>query len=469
MTTPRKVLQRSALLGCLLSLALCTVSAPSQAERVSRATVIGKALSRSSQVAAARARREQSDAEKAQADSARWPLVTLDVGVGPSLRAELVPGSASASTRSRYELAAKDLSVVIGGRLTVVQPLYTFGKIDAFRAAAGHGVRARDAQTQMTRAELALDTARIYEGLLFARDATRFFEELEHYVGRTILSTEERSSENDAGDSEQDLLRLQTALAAVRLSLSYAHAAQAQARAGISAYLALAPPAVEPVEDELEPLPTVRAESERLVAAALQQRPELTALAQGALAYESLATAERAGALPDVFLLGFADGAYTPGRDLATSRYVTDPLYHFDPGILLGMRWQLQGGMSKGRSDQRKAQARELREQHHWASSGLPAQVRVAFADVKRARLDITETHSGVERAKRWMVQANRDYLVGLADSQGLVEAVRAYAELRAAELEATFRHNTALAQLAYATGTIIGDGLGLYPGKDAP
>ena len=104
-----------------------------------------------------------------------------------------------------------------------------------------------------------------------------------------------------------------------------------------------------------------------------------------------------------------------------------------------------------------------------WAVAGLPAQVRAAFADVNRARLDIAETHLGVERAKRWMVQANRDYLVGLADSQALVDAVRAYAELRAAELEAAFRHNGALAQLAYATGTIVADELGLYPGKDAP
>jgi hypothetical protein len=66
------------------------------------------------------------------------------------------------------------------------------------------------------------------------------------------------------------------------------------------------------------------------------------------------------------------------------------------------------------------------------------------------------------------MVQANRDYLVGLADSQSLVDAVRAYAELRAAQLEAIFRHNSALARLAHATGTIVDDRLGLYPGKDA-
>jgi hypothetical protein len=67
------------------------------------------------------------------------------------------------------------------------------------------------------------------------------------------------------------------------------------------------------------------------------------------------------------------------------------------------------------------------------------------------------------------MVQANRDYLVGLTDSQSLVDAVKAYAELRAAQLQATFRHNVAMAELAHATGSLIGDRLGLYPGKEKP
>jgi outer membrane protein TolC len=252
--------------------------------------------------------------------------------------------------------------------------------------------------------------------------------------------------------------------------LNYARAGQDQARAGVAAYLGLSPDApLEPQEDELKAITTVQPRQPALVASALRQRPELSALEQGALAYDSLAAAEHAGLLPDVFLMGFVDGAYTPGRDLVTSRYVIDPLYHLDPGVLLGMRWQMQGSMSQGRSEQRSAQARELRGLHSWAVAGVPAQVEKAYADIVRARLDISEAHQAVGRAKRWMVQANSDYLVGLASSQPLVDAVRAYTELRAAELDATYRHNVGMAELAHATGTIVGDRLSLYPGKEAP
>lgn len=454
----------------LIALALSLCGSPSHAEKVSRGAVIAQALKQNPQIAAARARRAQSEGEQVQADSARWPQVSVELGVGPSLRATLVPGTAVESTRGRYDLAVKDLSVVMGGRLSVVQPLYTFGKLDGFRAAAAHGIRARDAQTQMTQADVALEVARLYEASLFARDSRRFFEELENYVVRTVLATEERVKSGTPDVTEQDVLRLQTALAAVRLALNYARAGQEQARAGLVAYLGLAPAtALEPREDELKTLDTVHARAPYLMSRALRDRPELGALREGALAYDSLANAEHAGALPDVFLMGFVDGAYTPGRDLIQTRYVIDPLNHLDPGILLGMRWQMQGAMSRGRAEQRSAQARELRDLQSWATSGLPAQVEKAYADMARARLDIVEAHTGVGRAKSWMVQANGDYLVGLASSQPLVDAVRAYTELRAAELDAIYRQNVAVAELAHATGTLVGDKLGLYPGKDAP
>ena len=460
---------RPILAALLLASALLAATANVRAEQqLSRGSVVARALQQNPQVAAARSRQTQAEAEKAQANSARWPEITVELGVGPSLRAELVPGSGVESTRSRYELSASDLSVVVGGRVNVVQPLYTFGKIDGFRSAAAHGVRAREAQARMTQAEVAIEAARLYETLLFARDAQRFFEELQNYVERSILSSEERLSTEAV--TEQDVLRLQTALAAVKLSLHYAQAGQEQARAGLVAYLGL-PPATTFVvrEDQLLPVRMVQTRAPQLVDQALRRRPELGALEQGALAYDALAAAERARDLPDLFVLGFASGAYTPGRDLVESRYVVDPLYHFEPGVLLGARWQIQGSMSKGRADQRRAQARELRELRSWASVGLPAQVIKAHADVERARRDIAETRTAVGRSKRWMVQANRDYLVGLSDSQSLVDAVRAYAELRAAELEATFRHNVAMAELAHATGSLVGDRLGLYPGKETP
>ncbi|MGO8993547.1 MAG: TolC family protein, partial [Polyangiaceae bacterium] len=257
--------------------------------------------------------------------------------------------------------------------------------------------------------------------------------------------------------------------AADRLSLSQAQAGQVQARAGLVAYLGLASDVFELAEDGLTPVPDAHLATARLVTEALARRPELAALEHGARAYDALASAERAKYLPDIVVLAWATGAYTPGRELETSRYVIDPLNSFVPGLLLGARWQLQGNMASGRASERLAAADEQRSLASWAQAGVPAEVKKASADLERARRDMAESAAAVLRAKKWMVEASADYAAGLGDSLTVVDSTRAYAELRAAALDATFRNNVALAELARATGTIVSDPLGLYPGRTAP
>jgi outer membrane protein TolC len=444
--------------------AMVALPAASHAEPMTRERAVAEALRQNPQIAATRARRAAAEALVVQADAARWPEVTVEVGVGPSQGARLVPGTEVDSTDTRYNF--HDISVVVGGNLNIVQPLYTFGKIDSTRAAADHGVKAREALVHVTESDVAFEVARLYESLLMAREAARFAEEVQNSLERTILATEERLKKNVPELSEKDLLRLQSALAAIRLVLSQAQTGQVEARAGLAAYLGLKSDAIEPQEDGLAAISSGQPAAARMVAEGLARRPELTALEHGARAYAALAAAERARYLPDIVVLAWATGAYTPGRDLVTSRYVIDPLNSFIPGVLLGARWQFQGNMASGRADERVAQAEEQRATASWAQAGVPAQVKKALADLERAKRDIATSEEGVARAKKWMVEASADYVVGLADSLSVVDSTRAYAELRIAGIDATFRHNVALAELAHATGTLVSDQLGLYPGS---
>jgi outer membrane protein TolC len=455
------------LLSTLLAAALIAPPASSRAETMTRERAVAAVLRQNPQIAAARARRAAAEAQVVLADAARWPEITIEVGVGPSQSASLVPGTQVDSTRSRYDFST-GVSAVFGGTINVVQPLYTFGKIDSTRAAANQGVLAREAMVQATASDVAFEVARLYESLLKAREARRLAEEIQNYIERTILATEQRLNANVPEISEKDVLRLQSALAAVRLSLHEAQTGEVQARAGLAAYLGLKSDAIEPEEDGLYAIPVGQPIAARMLAEGLAHRPELVALEHGARAYDALASAERAKYLPDIVLLASATGAYTPGRDLVTSRYVIDPLNSFVPVVLLGAHWQLQGNTASGRADEHLAQAEEVRDLASWARQGVPAQIKKAQSDLDRAERDIAESEEAVSRAKRWMVQASADYVAGLGDSLSVVDATRAYAELRVAGLDATFRHNVALAELAHVTGTLVSDSLGLYPGHKA-
>jgi outer membrane protein len=453
------------LIGVLMASGALGRGEAGAATSLSRGAALARALEQNPQIAASRAVEAQAEARRAQAWAARLPSVTLTAGVGPALKARLVPGSATGSTESAYDdLGLDDLSVVFGGRLDVLQPLYTFGKISERLRATELELGARRAQTDMTRAELALSVARLYEGFLLARDALRFFDDNERWLTRTIEHARGELAA-DAGATEEDLLRLQTALGVSRLGKSQATAGLKQAHAGLVALLGYAAGTeLEPQESALELLPSGLDGERALIELGLRERPELRALALGSAAFGALSNAERADELPDLFALGFVSGAYTPGRDLVESRFAVDPLNHFVPGLLLGARWVISGSRASERSAETRARGSELDHTKEWARLAIPAEIAKVFEDLERAKRDAAEAEQAALLAKKWLVRAGAEFFVGVADSRSVGEASDAFGRLCLAGLDARFRHNVALAELARATGTLSPGSSRFYP-----
>ena len=456
---PAMITRSSTTVGFALAMLLASAS-PVQGRTLDRRGAIRAALAQNPQIAAARAEEAAVQAQLRQVQAARMPLVTLDAGIGPSLIATLVPGTAAQSTQDQYRnLKLSDVSAVLLGNLTVIQPIYTFGKISWRGEAARHGLASREAQTRMQRADVAFEVAQIYEGYLLARDAERFFDEMDHWLDSTLQGSEEKLAQNVGSVTERDLLRLQSAQGLAALGLNQARAGMAQARAGLAAYLGLDPnEAFSVAEDELLPVGRMPEDFVSVAALASERRPELAALREGQSALAALARAEAAGRAPDLFVLGFVSAAYTPGRDWLQTRFVVDPLNHFVPGLLVGLRWELQGGMAPARAAEQQARADVLRHMGAWAGAGIPAEARKAYEDVRRADKDLERAGQALQKAKRWMVTASADYDVGFLDIRELSDAVEAYVTLRTAVLKARFDHNVGMAALSKATGTLDGD-----------
>ena len=322
------------------------------------------------QVAAARAEEAAADAQRRQVDAARWPIVTLDAGVGAVAAGDAGAGDRRAVGRAAVPgpQALRPVAAFLAD-LSVIQPLYTFGKIALRGEAAAHGLRAREAQTRMQRADVAFEVARIYEGYLLARDADRFLDETATGWRARWKAAQERLSRRSAASRERDVLRLQAAQGLAAMGLNQARAGMAQARAGLVAYLGL--PAGERsafAEEELLPVGRRRGRLRRRWSSlASDRRPELDGPARGAEgARRAGARPRRPGSFPTSSSLAFVSVAYTPGRDWLQTGSSIDPLNHFIPGALVGAALAAPGRAW------RRARAREQRAQRRGAR-GTPA------------------------------------------------------------------------------------------------
>jgi outer membrane protein TolC len=434
-----------------------------RARTLDRRSAVAAALAQNPQVAAARAEEAVLEAQRAQVRAAKWPTLSFTAGVGPSDIATLVPGT-DVSKQQQYTVPWSDLSAVFIGELSLLQPIYTFGKIALRGEAALAGLHAKQAETRMKRADVAFAVAQIYEGLLYARDAERFFAEMDRWLASILDETQEKVKNGVANTHERDVLRVQAAQGLTAMALHQARAGQAQARAGLIAYLGLpAGETIEVAEDDLLPVGHLPSDVAELSRVALDNRPELTALREGNKALAALGRAEHAGYLPDFFALGFLSVAYTPGRDWVENRFIVDPLQHFAPGLLLGLRWQLQANMAGARAAEQQAHASSLAHLRDWADDGIPAEVRKAWEDVHRCDQDLEKGAIAVKKAKQWMVEASADFDVGLVELREVNDAVESYVTLRTSLLKALYDRNVAMADLTRATGTLDGDAKLLY------
>lgn len=439
-----------------LFLAAASVSTRSaSADKLSRADVMKRAAQHPT-TEAAHSQIDQVRAQKRQADALRWPRISLSLGIVPSLRATLVAGAQVESVERATDYELGDVTPAFTGDLTIIQPLYTFGKIAQRQRAAELGIGAYTAQARMRQADVAVEGAELYEKYLLARDLERFLEDTDHMLVRSVAATEDRLAANAADVSQHDLLRLKTTRGPLLVGLHQAQAGTRQAAAGLRAYFGLRDgTAIEPADARLEAVPAGKLGLAELVRRAYSDRPELVALADGAAAFDALARAERSGYLPDIVALGFVSGAYTVDRDPVESRFVYDPARHFVPGIGLGLRWELWGDLAGARADEQRARGAELRHLESWTRTALSADVTNAYEELERARADLPALEAAFASAKEWVVRANADYAAAMVDSIALTDAVEAYVTNRLGMLEAVYRFNVALARLSRAIGAV--------------
>ncbi|MBK8014979.1 MAG: TolC family protein [Deltaproteobacteria bacterium] len=456
---------------------------------LSRLEVVRLAANQNPQVAAARSDILRAQAQQGRVAAARRPEITVLSFISTALRAETVGAHNPQSTRSVYSLHLDDLTAAFGTSITLTQPLYTFGKIDKRQEASEHAEKAGEHTTRMTQAEVALEAVKLYEAHLMAREALVFLEEIEVYTQKAIDEAETHLEEQDPDASEEDVLRLKTGLAVLRMGRHQAEAGLEQTREGLRAYLnlengaVLAPsePAFAALSTPIETSTNASAPNSKgdadtnagapahLVALAFEHRPELKALRHGIAGYEKLAQAIEADYYPDIFLYGILSGAYTPGREYQTSRYVFDPLAHFLPAALIGARWTLRWDAPTHEAAEVRADVARLAGLLAWANDGIPAELNKAYHDVERARRDLSELDRTLPLTKQWAVRASADYGIGLGTSRSIADAATAYVQMKVASLDAVYRLNVALAELAKATGTLT-DGEGtIYPGSHSP
>lgn len=410
-----------------MAIAIATVApAVGSAETLQDAWAM--ALGRDPALAAIRA-----DAEAAAASerAARWP--TLEATAGYT-RYEEAPSLdvATPSFAFRSPPIFDDDDMVMGGaRLSF--PVWTGGALTASIRSARHAREAADALAEQAVADLKLEVAARYVGVLRARRALEAAAARVASLEAHVADVQAMVERELAGQS--DLLAARVALADAQQQRVRADSALKLAQAAYNRHLGQPLDRVPEIEDGGVPagLPTESRGIDELLRVAMSRRGELRSLEARARALEAQARAERGRLLPQLSL----EASY---QHLETT--ILDREDFTTVGV--GLRWTLfDGGQTLQRARSLEHGGRAARHRLEELGSQLELQVREAWLGLAEAEARRVATREAVAQAEENLRISRELYGAGLASNTQLLDAialrVSAVGNRDDAELDADF------------------------------
>jgi len=393
--------------------------------------------------------------EEAQGNNGLRLDANLFVGLAPKVEGGFYQGGAPSGGTPRSDAYDwKGLSDWTSLQFSIVKPLYTFGKIESYSAAAQGNIDVKRQDVRLQRGSTVLDVSRAYYGYLTARDTRRMLEDVLSKVNGAITRVE-KELKADSGESRQsDLYELQAKLGLLNKYLGQAQAVETVSLNGLKVLTGVGLEGKLVVSDEsLQPVALPTTSLADYQGKAVSARPELSQLEAGLRARRALVEAKKAEMYPNIYAGVVGSFAYASRRDTLDNPYVYDPFNHAGLTPVVGLKWDMAFDVVPARVAQAQAELDALLAKNRFALQGIPFEVAETYTKAQAYYKAQQDLATGAAAARRWMVASYADFNAGLEKAERVSEALKTYATTQAEYLLTVNDYNMYVAQLAKVTG----------------
>ncbi|MBI3179708.1 MAG: TolC family protein [Deltaproteobacteria bacterium] len=352
-----------------------------------------------------------------------------------------------------------ELGVIFRAKASVLQPVFTFGKLSAARSAASNLVRAAEHKTDITKTEVVVNVFRAFWGFQLVRGFVTSLTEGEKILVDVLAKVDELLDNDSPQVTENDRLRIVHGLATLRVRLVDAKMAMELALKASRLLTHLPPDApISLVERDIDDeLP----ESVPSLAAALESqasiRPEVLALGALVKAHEEWARFQSRRMLPTFFLGGFAEYVGTTNATNQNNPFVYDRFNYFDTGLGLGVSVELDVFTKLAELEGARAQLQTRLAEQAAALEGMGLETRKIHTELTSAYERLEQLRKAHRAAKSWLTAEVLAYDIGTGSARELIDAFLARAAAEG-ELSSTYYDvHVGLADFARVSGTLLG------------
>ena len=362
------------------------------------------------------------------------------------------PANESCTLRDDGADLDEGITVTSGLTASIIQPLYTFGKLENYGDAARLNRDVKASEVALARGETWLTVRRAYWGYLAARDTRRMLEGVKRKVEDARDDLREDVDEGRATMSQ--LYAIESGAARLDRYLAEAGSVESIALDGLKTIIGVPIAAeIEVAERRIEPVDLPDSALPDLADRALAQRPEMAMAENGQAAMRNYVAARKSERYPNLYAGVVAGVTYTPGRERLNNPYINQPLNQGYATPVIGLKWDFNPGVVRANVSDSEAQLRAVVAKAELARQGIPFQVAEAYHQAHGLDRQIRALDAAKDNTRKWMVSSFLDFQAGLIDGGKLAEAVKANTEVQADYFRAINDYNMSVARLAVATG----------------
>ncbi len=339
-------------------------------------------------------------------------------------------------------------------QLSLIKPLYTFGKIENYEKAATGNIALKQGDVAVQRGKTTLDVSKAYYGYLAARDTRKLMRDvINRLQSATVLV--EGWLEEESGDAKQsDLYALKAGHALAKGYFARANTLERVAMTGLRTLTQWpAGESFELLERRIRPLPKPVLLLPELQQQALEKRPEMKQVEAGLLVRKALVEAKRSEGKPNIYAGIIAGAAYSPGRDQLDNPHVYDPFNYEAATPVLGLQWSFSYGAQPARVAQAQAELDATLSIAAFARQGIPFQVAESYYQVQGYSEMVASLETAARESRRWMIASYADFEAGLETADKVVTALQAYVLAYSQYLQAVYEYNMQVKTLSVVSG----------------
>lgn len=388
-------------------------------------------------------------AKLTEAQAAIFPQIELMALGGPSPKAE----KEAISPEIRTDVKSTTINGIFGMlTMQVLQPIYTFGKLSGYKTAAEGGIKVSEAELEKKRSEIILKTKELYWSLSLIRELRNLANEIKDELEKAIKRTEEDLKKDIPPADELTLYKLKTYFGEVKRNLNEIDKNEAIIIEALKFMAGLSGKRIEIVTEPLK-YEELHMKPDELIAKAFILRPEMVQIREGLKARQSLIDVEKSNLYPQIFFLVKGSLAGATNRDRIHNPYIYDPLNDSMLAAVLGMKLNIDFGITKGKIREAEIEYQKIVEKKKLAESGIPVQIMKAYIELQEASKSAKDMEEAYQNAKKWLVTADANIDMGIGETKDLADAVLAYATTRINHLKALYNQKMAFANLVQASG----------------